>query len=103
MTHATELILNAILTACGSAIFAGLCVWVRGLYKKSKTYDKAIKALTHNAFYQCCRELDPKPDISEDELENLNLLYDSYHSLGLNGTGEKLYNQVVAKPIRVNI
>lgn len=102
MSHATEIILNAILTACGSAIFAGICVWVRGLYKKSKIYDKALRALMHNAFYKCCRELDPKEEITEDELENLNYLYESYNALGLNGTGEKLYKQIVAKPVRVN-
>lgn len=44
MTEATTIIINAILSACGAAIFTGICVWVKGLYRKSKNYDKAVKA-----------------------------------------------------------
>jgi hypothetical protein len=52
MTAVTEIIINSILTACGGAIFAGICVWVKGLYRKSKNYDKAVKALAHDAFFR---------------------------------------------------
>ena len=100
MTHMTELIFNAFLAACGSAIFAGLCVWVRGLYKKSKAYDKALKALGHDAYFRYCRYLLPNESLSEAELENINFLYEGYHSLGLNSTGDKMYQQITAKPIR---
>lgn len=99
MTAATTLIINSILGACGSAIFAGICVWVRGLYKKSKTLDKAVKALSHDAFFRYCRYLLPKDSLTEVELENLNYLYDSYHALGLNSTGDKLYQQIISKPV----
>lgn len=100
MSEATTIILNSILTACGGAIFAGICVWVKGLYKKSKTYDKAVKALAHDAFYRYCRYLLPEDTLTEDEVENINYLYDSYHSLGLNSTGDKLYNEIIKKPVK---
>lgn len=100
MESATMVIINSILSACGAAIFAGLCVWVKGMYKKSKSYDKAIKALSHDAFFRSCRLLLPCESITEEELENLNFLYDGYHSLGLNSTGDKLYQQIIAKPVR---
>ena len=102
MTEATQIIINSILGAVGTAIFAGVCVWVKGLYQKSKTYDKAVKALAHDAFYRYCRYLLPEETLTEEEVENINYLYDSYHSLGLNSTGDKLYQQIMSKPVRTD-
>lgn len=100
MTEATTIIINSILSACGAAIFAGICVWVKGLYKKSKNYDKALKALAHDAYFRYCRYLLPEESLDESEVENLNYLYESYHSLGLNSTGDKLYQQIISKPVK---
>ncbi len=102
MAHATEIILNAVFSACGAAIFAGLCVWIKGLYRKSKSYDDTLKALATDAYFRYCRYLLPEDSLTESELENINLLYKSYHSLGLNSTGDKMYNQIIAKPIRTD-
>ena len=100
MTEVTTIIINSILSACGAAIFAGVCVWVKGLYKKSKNYDKALKALAHDAYFRYCRYLLPEEYLNESEVENLNYLYESYHSLGLNSTGDKLYQQIISKPVK---
>ena len=100
MTEVTTIIINSILSACGAAIFAGVCVWVKGLYKKSKNYDKALKALAHDAYFRYCRYLLPEESLNESEVENLNYLYESYHSLGLNSTGDKLYHQIISKPVK---
>lgn len=100
MTEATTIIINSILSACGAAIFAGVCVWVKGLYKKSKNYDKALKALAHDAYFRYCLYLLPEESLNESEVENLNYLYESYHSLGLNSTGDKLYQQIISKPVK---
>ena len=100
MTALTTVIINSILSACGAAIFTGICVWVRGLYKKSKNYDKAVKALAHDAFFRYCRYLLPEETLTKDEVENINYLYDSYHSLGLNSTGDKLYQEIIKKPVK---
>lgn len=100
MTEATTIIINSILSACGAAIFTGICVWVRGLYKKSKNYDKALKALAHDAYFRYCRYLLPAEMLTEDEVENINFLYDGYHSLGLNSTGDKLYQEIMKKPVK---
>lgn len=99
MTEATTIILNSILGAVGTAIFAGVCVWVKGLWQKSKNYDKAVKALAHDAYFRYCRYLLPEETLTEEEVENINYLYDSYHSLGLNSTGDKLYQQIMSKPV----
>lgn len=102
MTDATTIIINAILSACGAAIFTGICVWVKGLYKKSKGYDKAVKALAHDAFFRYCRYLLDAETLTEDEVENLNCLYDGYKSVGLNSTGDKLYQEIIKKPLKQN-
>lgn len=100
MTEVTTIIVNSILTACGGALFAGICVWVKGLYTKSKNYDKALKALSHDAFFRYCRYLLPKETLTEGEVENINYLYDGYHSLKLNSTGDKLYQEIMKKPVK---
>ena len=99
MADLTMIIINSILGACGTAIFAGICVWVKGLYKKSKTYDKAVKALAHDAYFRYCRYLLPEKTLTEEEVENINYLYESYHALGLNSTGDKLYQEIIKKPV----
>lgn len=99
MTDATTIIINSILGAVGSAIFAGVCVWVKGLWNKSKTYDKAVKALAHDAYFRYCRYLLPEETLTQEEVENINYLYESYHALGLNSTGDKLYQQIISKPV----
>lgn len=99
MTAATTIIINSILGAIGTAIFAGVCVWVKGLWQKSKTYDKAVKALAHDAYFRYCRYLLPEETLTQEEVENINYLYESYHALGLNSTGDKLYQQIISKPV----
>ena len=99
MTEATQVIINSILGACGAGIFTGICLWVKTLYKKSKAYDKSLKALAHDAYFRYCRYLMPNETLTEAEMENLTYLYESYHALGLNGTGDKLYQQISAKPV----
>ena len=103
MTEASGIIINSILGACGAGIFTGICLWVKSMYKKSKAYDKSLKALAHDAYFRYCRYLLPNDTLSEAELENFTYLYESYHSLGLNGTGDKMYQQIIAKPVKTNI
>ena len=104
------LFVNACITAIGAtsvALALSLMKKLRAERKKkaeisADEYDilkKAVKALTHDALHRYCRYLLPKDELTEDEVENLNFLYRSYESLGLNGTGKKLYEQVMEKPL----
>ena len=102
MTEMMNTILKAILSACGGALFAGICVWVKGLYTKNKVYDEVLKALAHDAYFRYCSYLLPEKELTEAEVENFNFLYKAYHSLGLNSTGDKLYNQIIAKPVKAS-
>lgn len=102
MTGILDIILKSILSACGGALFAGICVWVKGLYKKNKVYDEVLKALAHDVYFRYCRYLLPEDELTEYEVENFNFLYKAYHSLGLNSTGDKLYNQIISKPVKAS-
>ena len=94
-----ELVLRTIITAFAGAFAGAVIVWVKGIHKKEKIFEAAVKALAHDSFHRQCRELLAQESITEDDLENLNYLYDAYKSLGLNGTGEELYKRCLKKPI----
>ncbi|MGX6991756.1 hypothetical protein [Pseudolactococcus reticulitermitis] len=55
-------------------------------------------AILHNKIYTNCGEFLEAGYISIDDLDDLNYLFNAYKSLGGNGTGETLYNKVVALP-----
>lgn len=94
-----ELVLRTIITAFAGAFAGAVIVWIKGIHKKEKIFEAAVKALAHDSFHRQCRELLAQESITEDDLENLNYLHDAYKSLGLNGTGEELYKRCLKKPI----
>lgn len=53
-------------------------------------------AVLHDRIYQMCRLCIKRGYITEDDLNNLKYLYDSYHSQGGNGTGTELYKRAKA-------
>lgn len=92
----TDTILNYFLcAACG-----GLVTWIVAGTKRLRALTKVIKALSHDALFTRCEQLIDKGDITKDDLENLNLLYEAYHGLGMNGAGEELYNRAKALPLK---
>lgn len=81
--------------ACG-----GLVTWIVVGTKRLKSLQNVIKALSHDALFSRCEQLIGKGDITTDDLENLNLLYEAYHGLGMNGAGEELYNRAKSLPLK---
>lgn len=86
------------------ALFTGalslLSLLTKRLYNKLKqelTTQKLLKdgmiAMLHDRLYQLCTNYIANDGITVDELENLELLYNSYHNLGGNGTGTALFNR----------
>ena len=94
-----DVLFKAVVTALGGVITGGVIVWSKGVIRKNKGYNAALKALAHDSFHRQCRKLLLQETITEDDLENLNYLHDAYRSLGLNGTGEELYKRCLKKPI----
>lgn len=87
--------LGAIGGAIGGAVFAWIVLGARRL----SSMTKVIKALAHDALFTRCETLIKAGNITTDELENLDLLYDAYSGLGMNGAGEELYKRCKALPL----
>lgn len=62
---------------------------------------EALAALSHDAYFRHCRMVLAKDEITEEELENHQYLYKAYHSQGLNGTGDRMHQLVLEKPVKV--
>ena len=94
-----DIIINSFLGACGAGLLTILGILIRWIWKKFRIDDQTIKALAHDAYYRNCHQLMPKDEITEEELENHDYLWKAYKGQGLNGTGEKLHEQILAKKV----
>ena len=92
--------IKAIITAAAGGVFTAAVVWIKNQYTKGRIQDRALKALSHDSFFRMCRYILAKGSMSEDELENLNYLHDTYKGLGMNGTGDELYRRCLELPIK---
>lgn len=95
--------INTILNYFLCAICGGLVTWIVTGTKRITSLQKVIKALSHDALFTRCEWLIAKGSITSDDLENLNMLYEAYHDLGMNGAGEELYNRAKGLPLRKSI
>lgn len=102
-----EIILTLIVAIIGSS---GLATVIQVLItrhyakkdKKTENWEamrKAMEALAHDAYYRQARHLLTKEVVTEEELENHNYLYNAYHSLGLNSTGDQMHKQILQKTV----
>lgn len=80
--------------ACG-----GLVTWITVGTRRLRSLTKVIKAISHDALFARCEALLEKGNITTDELENLDLLFDAYTGLGMNGAGAELYNRCKSLPL----
>ena len=94
--------LNTIVNYFLCAACGGLVTWILAGTKRVSSLQKVIKALSHDALFSRCEQLISKGSITSDDLENLNMLYEAYHDLGMNGAGEELYNRAKSLPLVSN-
>lgn len=88
--------LEFILTAISSgAVF--ILKKVYSDFKKESQEQKSMKqgvvAILHDILFKNCEHYIKKGEITVSELDNLEGLYKSYHSLGGNGTGTELFER----------
>lgn len=60
-----------------------------------------LDSLSHDAFFKDCKELLRKDELTRGDLENHDYLYKTYHARGLNGTGDRLHQLVLEKPVQM--
>lgn len=101
------------LQAFFGAMLAVLGVMMKQLdtkIKQERAENSAVKtamvAMLHDRLFQCCRYHIKNGYIpleeSESALDNLRMLYETYHALGGNGTGTELYHRAIALPIKAD-
>lgn len=61
--------------------------------------ENAVQAVLHDRLYKQCTQVIYRGKVTIGELDNIEHLYDGYHSVGGNGTGEALYAKVKLLPI----
>lgn len=79
----------------------GACVeYVKRSIIKQKVIEQEMKALAHDALFRFCRYILQQNYITESQLENLEYLFKGYESLGLNGSGKRIYEECKGKPLK---
>lgn len=69
--------------------------------KDKKSIDRqAMLALLHDRLYRLCQDYIKQGYVTIDQLDNLMYLWQPYERLGGNGTGKKLYDQVLELPLK---
>lgn len=102
-----QIILTLVVAIIGSSALATVVQLLvqRHYAQKDKENDKlniiefALGALAHDSYFNDCRKLIKKDAITEEELDNHNYLYKAYHALGLNGTGDRMHEIILDKPV----
>ena len=91
--------MEAFLSACGAGALTLIIIVIKWFVKKIRVDDLTIEALVHDAYYRHARYLMDSDEITEAELENHNHLYEAYHAQGLNGTGDRIHQQILEKKV----
>lgn len=100
--------LNGVLMSLGVGGIVSVLGWIGKLVIKNKTQtetrfrslEAANIAILHNEIYKQCTSFIEQGVVTVDDLDNLEYLWNGYHCLGGNGTGELLYNRVRTLPIK---
>lgn len=98
-----DMFISPIINTIVGAIIGGLITLVIKLLKEKKAEEDAmsmaVKALLHDRFFEYARAQIDKGHMTVESMENLDRLHQSYKALGMNGTGEKLWNECKKLPI----
>lgn len=94
-----DILIKAFLSACGAGMLTLIIMAIKWFLKKIRVDDLTIEALAHDAYYRHARYLLDCDEITEAELENHCHLYEAYHAQGLNGTGDRIHQQIMEKKV----
>lgn len=91
-------ILFSIIVSVAGAAYA----WLKQKFKKQKVTQAAltdgVEALLHDRLYQAHAVYQRQAWISAADLKNIEHIYRAYHTLGGNGTGTQLYQEMQELP-----
>ena len=93
------IIAQSFFAACGAGLLTLIIMIIKWLRHKIKCDMVTVRAVAHDSYYRCARELLKRDKISDDELENFEFLYKAYKAQGLNGTGDRIHEQIMEKEV----
>ena len=102
MIETLDILNRAFITACGAGLLTLIIFIIKYFVQLIRRDRMTLDALSHDAYYKDCWILLKKDEITKDELENHGYLYKTYHMRGLNGTGDKLHELIMEKPVKVD-
>lgn len=97
--EALDIMLKAFLTTCGAGVLTLIIMAIKWFAKKIHADNLTMKAVIHDSYFRQARYLLAKDEITEEEYENHDFLYQAYHIQGLNGTGDKLHDIIEEKKV----
>ena len=81
---------------------SGACGWLLKSHKREAARDKAmetgLRTLLRAELLEIHAKYRPLGDIPLEVMEEADRVYQAYHSLGGNGTGTKIYEELKALP-----
>lgn len=89
-----------ILTACVGGGFKWMSAKMKARKKEEDAIKEGVLALLHDRLYQGCKYYIHVGQIADDEMKNMEYLYNGYHALGGNGTGTELYERIKKLPLK---
>lgn len=92
---------TAIISGIGGALVTLLITLLCGTFSFIRGCIKATRATTHHYLFKECGRLLRRGSVTEEELENLDELYEAYHALKMNGAGTELYTRCKELPIKL--
>lgn len=102
MEQALDILIKAFMTACGAGLLTLIIFVIKYFVNLIRREKITLDALSHDAYYKDCWLLLKKDALTKDELENHDYLYRTYHARGLNGTGDKLHDMIMEKPVKIS-
>lgn len=87
------------------AIFGSTGFWtlintlIQARSKRKSAEQKMLLGLGHDKLYYLCKRYIAEGQISADDYDNLRYIYEPYHEMGGNGTGDKLFHEVEKLPL----
>lgn len=78
--------------------FGVMVAWVKKKFKEQEVIKQGIRALLRNDIRQAYKECVAKGHCSNDDMEDIQDMYDSYHDLGGNGSATRMLNKLKDLP-----
>lgn len=94
--------LSTTIGSVGVILFTSTVATIKLMWKKQKAYETGLTGLLYVSIRAYYKECENKGYATVEDKEDMCAVYNSYHTLGGNGTGTALYKRVMAMPTELS-